>query len=68
VLNLVVGFGGLGWVAQIGGILVGGLTGIALVHAPRGRRSQVQLIGLLVIVAACVAAIVIKTTVSYGAI
>jgi membrane associated rhomboid family serine protease len=67
-LNFVVGFGGLGWVAQIGGIVVGGLSGIALVYPSRTRRPQLQVIGLLVVVAACLAAVAVKTMISYGTI
>ncbi|HEY9289932.1 MAG TPA: rhomboid family intramembrane serine protease [Microlunatus sp.] len=67
-LNFVVGFGSLAWVAQIGGILVGGLTGVALVYAPRARRSQVQIAALIMIVAACVVAVAVKTMISYGVI
>ena len=67
-LNFVVGFGSLAWVAQIGGILVGGLTGAALVYAPRARRSQIQIAALIMIVAACVVAVAAKTMVNYGVI
>lgn len=67
-LNLVVGFGSLVWVAQIGGILLGGLAGVALVYPPRARRSQLQVIGLIGIVVLCAAVVVIKTMVSYGGI
>ncbi len=65
-LNLVVGFGGLGWVAQIGGILVGGASGVALTYPGRTRRPVVPLVGLLAVVAVCVAAVVVKTLLSYG--
>lgn len=67
-LNLVVGFGSLVWVAQIGGILLGGLAGIALVYPARARRSQLQLIGLIGIVVLCAAVVVAKTMFSYGTI
>ncbi|WP_091520669.1 rhomboid family intramembrane serine protease [Microlunatus soli] len=67
-LNLVVGFGSLVWVAQIGGILLGGLAGIALVYPPRVRRAQLQVAGLVGIVVLCAAVVVIKTMVSYGTV
>lgn len=60
-LNFVVGFGSMAWVAQIGGILLGALAGIALVYPPRARRTQLQVIGLIAIVVVCVAAVTAKT-------
>ena len=60
-LNFVVGFGSMAWVAQIGGILLGGLAGIALVYPPRVRRTQLQVIGLVAIVVLCVGAVIAKT-------
>jgi membrane associated rhomboid family serine protease len=59
-LNFVAGWGGLGWVAQVGGVLIGALAGIALVHAPRERRSMSQTIGLVAVAAICVAAVAVK--------
>ncbi|QDP97641.1 rhomboid family intramembrane serine protease [Microlunatus elymi] len=67
-LNFVIGFQSLAWVAQVGGILVGGLTGVALVYAPRARRSQVQVAALIMIVAVCVIAVAGKTMINYGVI
>lgn len=67
-LNLVVGFGSLVWVAQIGGIILGGLAGAALVYPTRARRSQLQLLGLIGIVLLCAAAVVAKTVLSYGTV
>lgn len=67
-LNLVVGFGGLGWVAQIGGIVVGAASGIAVTYPGRARRRVVPLLGLLAVVAVCVAAVVIKSLLGYGLI
>jgi membrane associated rhomboid family serine protease len=60
-LNLVVGWGGVGWLSIVGGIVVGGLTGAAFVYAPRERRGTAQLIGLLTIAGVCLAAIAAKT-------
>lgn len=59
-LNFVAGWGGFGWVSQVGGIVVGALASIALVHAPRERRSTAQLVGLAAVAGICVAAIAVK--------
>jgi membrane associated rhomboid family serine protease len=64
-LNLVVGFGSLVWIGLIGGIVVGGLAGVALVYPPRERRAQLQVIGLVGVVVLCAAAVVVKTLVLY---
>lgn len=64
-LNVVVGFGALAWVGLIGGIVVGGLAGAALVYPPRERRVQLQVIGLVGVVVLCAAAVVIKTLLFY---
>jgi membrane associated rhomboid family serine protease len=67
-LNLVLGWGSFGWVSIVGGIVVGGLTGAALVYPGRARRTQMQILGVLAVIVVCIAAIVIKTLVSYGGI
>jgi membrane associated rhomboid family serine protease len=67
-LNLVAGFRGLFWVAQIGGILVGALAGIVLMFAPRERRSMFQLIALLAVAGSCLVAVVLKTMYVFGMI
>lgn len=67
-LNLVAGWGGLGWVSIVGGILIGGVTGAAFVYAPRERRGTVQLVGLIVIAGVCLAAIAAKAILLTGMI
>ncbi len=44
VINLIFTFGwsGIAWEAHIGGLVAGVVTGFAMVHAPRRRRSLVQ--------------------------
>jgi hypothetical protein len=39
-----------------------------LVYPSRTRRPQLQVIGLLVVVAACLAAVAVKTMITYGTI
>ncbi|MGV9419483.1 rhomboid family intramembrane serine protease [Streptomyces sp. NPDC003674] len=44
VINLIItfGWGGIAWQAHIGGLVAGVVTGYAMVHAPRERRSLIQ--------------------------
>lgn len=67
-LNLVAGFSTMFWIAQIGGIMVGALAGIALMYAPRERRTMAQVLALVAVAAVCLAAIVLKTMFAYGTI
>jgi membrane associated rhomboid family serine protease len=51
-------FSGIAWQAHIGGLVVGGLIALAMVHAPRERRTLVQVgvcaLTLVVIAGVCV--------------
>lgn len=57
---VLVGFSGYGWLTLVGGILVGGLSGWVLAHAPRRHRSLLQAAGLLAVVAACALAVAVR--------
>lgn len=66
-LNLVIGgLRGPFWVSLIGGIVIGGLAAAALVFPSRGRRNQLQVLGLLGVVVVCIAAIVLRTVIGYA--
>ncbi len=58
--SLVVGFAGFGWLALIGGIAVGALVGAVLAYAPVQHRGVVQAVGLLAVVALCLAGVVLR--------
>lgn len=68
IANLVLGWGGLAWVSLVGGAVAGGLTGIALVYAPRQRRTGVQIAGIAGVAVLCLMVVAVKTAVSYGMI
>lgn len=57
---VLVGFANFGWVALIGGIAVGGLSGAILAYAPRQNRFVIQLVGMLVVALVCFGAVVTK--------
>ena len=57
---VLINFSGLGWVTMIGGIIVGGLSGAILAYAPRQNRMTIQLVGMLALVAVCLALVVAK--------
>ncbi|GAA1852696.1 rhomboid family intramembrane serine protease [Microlunatus capsulatus] len=57
---VLVGFNGLGWLTLVGGILVGALTGWVLAHAPRRRRSLLQVAGLAGVVVLCAVAVALR--------
>ncbi|SDS05975.1 Membrane associated serine protease, rhomboid family [Friedmanniella luteola] len=59
---LLVGFSGYGWLTLVGGILVGALSGWVLAHAPRRRRSLLQVTGLLGVVALCAVAVALRVS------
>jgi membrane associated rhomboid family serine protease len=60
---VLIGFSGFGWVGLVGGIAVGAVSGAILAYAPRDNRLVIQLVGMLAVVAACLAAVVLKITV-----
>lgn len=68
IANLVLGWGGLAWVSLVGGAVAGGLSGIALVYAPRQRRTGVQIAGIAGVAVLCLIVVTVKTAVSYGMI
>lgn len=49
------------WKAHIGGLIAGGLVGLALVYAPKERRTLVQVAGTLLVLLAVVAVVVWRT-------
>jgi membrane associated rhomboid family serine protease len=57
---VLVGFAGYGWLTLVGGILVGALSGWVLAYAPRRRRSLLQAVGLLGVVALCAVAVALR--------
>jgi membrane associated rhomboid family serine protease len=57
---VLVGFAGYGWLTLVGGILVGALGGWVLAYAPRRRRSLLQAVGLLGVVALCAVAVALR--------
>lgn len=57
---VLVGFAGYGWLTLVGGILVGALGGWVLAYAPRRRRSLLQAVGLLGVVARCAVAVALR--------
>jgi len=58
--NVALGFTSFGWLGLIGGILVGAVAGVIFVHAPRERRTPVQVVGLLGVVLVCLLVVVAK--------
>lgn len=61
---VLVNFSGFGWIAMIGGIVVGGLSGAILAYAPRQNRMTIQLVGMLALVAVCLGLTVAKIALS----
>jgi membrane associated rhomboid family serine protease len=57
---VLVGFSGYGWLTLVGGILVGALSGWVLAYAPRRRRTLLQAVGLLGIVALCAVGVAVR--------
>ncbi|HEU4546993.1 MAG TPA: rhomboid family intramembrane serine protease [Microlunatus sp.] len=57
---VLVGFSSFGWVSLIGGIIMGGVSGAILAYAPRQNRMAIQLVGMLALVAVCLALVVAK--------
>ncbi len=53
--------GGFFWAGQLGGIVVGALTGFTLAYAPRRSRTALQVAGLVVIAILCLAAVLVRS-------
>lgn len=66
IANLVLGWGSSSWVSLVGGAAAGALSGIALVYAPRQRRTTVQILGMAGTALLCVIVVGVKTMTSYG--
>lgn len=60
---VLVGYASFGWLTLVGGIVVGALAGWVLAYAPRAHRARFQVVGLLVVVMACAAAVLAKLSV-----
>lgn len=58
--SFVMGWGSYLWIGQVGGILVGALTGWVFAFAPRGRRTMSQVGGLVGVAVLCAAGVVLK--------
>ena len=58
--SVYVGFNSFGWLILIGGLLLGALVGAVLAYAPRQNRVTVQVVGLLGVIAVCLAAVTAK--------
>ncbi|GGW20738.1 rhomboid family intramembrane serine protease [Streptomyces capoamus] len=63
VINLIFTFGwsNISWQAHIGGLVAGVVTGYAMVHAPRERRSLMQYGTCAVVLALSVALVLVRT-------
>lgn len=61
--SLVIGFTSFGWLALLGGIVVGSVVGAILAYAPPRQRAVVQAVGLLAVVLVCVVAVVARVLV-----
>ncbi|MER6033374.1 rhomboid family intramembrane serine protease [Streptomyces sp. NPDC101169] len=63
VINLIItfGWGGIAWQAHIGGLVAGVVTGYAMVHAPRERRSLIQYGTCALVLVAVVVMVLVRT-------
>lgn len=62
VLNIVVSFRpGISLLGHLGGFVVGGLAALAMVYAPKGTRTQVQLLSVGGLLAVMVALVLLRT-------
>ncbi len=68
-LNLAFGFvaANIDWKAHLGGLAAGVLTSIALVYAPRARRTLMQVVGAGAVVLVILAAVLVRTVALTGA-
>jgi membrane associated rhomboid family serine protease len=58
--SILVGFNTFSWLGMIGGAVVGAISGAIMAYAPRQSRTAIQVVGLLVVVLACLVAVVLK--------
>lgn len=58
--SFVMGWGSYLWIGQVGGILVGALTGWVFAFAPRERRTMAQVGGLIGVAVLCGAGVALK--------
>lgn len=58
--SFVVGWGSYNWLGQVGGIAVGALVGFVLAYAPRSRRTLLQTVGMLGVLALCGVVVVLR--------
>jgi membrane associated rhomboid family serine protease len=56
------------WRAHVGGLVVGALVALALVYAPRDRRTAVQVVGVVAVLAAVLTLVVWRTLELRGSI
>ncbi|MFE3633456.1 rhomboid family intramembrane serine protease [Streptomyces cellostaticus] len=63
VINLIItfGWGSIAWQAHIGGLVAGVVTGYAMVHAPRERRSLIQYGTCALVLAVVVVLVLVRT-------
>ncbi|ARP71153.1 rhomboid family intramembrane serine protease [Streptomyces pluripotens] len=63
VINLIFtfGYGNIAWQAHIGGLVAGVVTGYAMVHAPRDKRTLVQYGTSALVLLAALALVVVRT-------
>lgn len=63
VLNLVIGFvvSGIDWKAHIGGLITGAVVAGAFVYAPKARRTEVQVVACLVVLASIIGLVALRT-------
>ncbi|MFJ3495021.1 rhomboid family intramembrane serine protease [Streptomyces sp. NPDC086091] len=63
VINLVITFGwsGIAWQAHVGGLVAGVLVGYGMVHAPRERRTAVQVGSCVLVLVVTLALVLLRT-------
>lgn len=67
-INLAYGFlvPRVDWKAHLGGLVAGGLVGLAMVYAPKERRTLVQVVGTVLVLVAVVALVAWRTSALRG--
>ena len=67
-INAVIGFLNtrIDWQAHLGGLVTGGLVALAMVYAPRERRTPIQVGGTLVVMAAVIVVVMVRTAALTG--
>jgi membrane associated rhomboid family serine protease len=63
VLNLVIGFvvSGIDWKAHIGGLITGAVVAGTFVYAPKARRTEIQVVACLVVLAGIIGLVALRT-------